>query len=77
MKFKISVLVTRPALPVPGTSLMLMPSFFARCLTAGVERALAEEFLEELLPGGEWVALSTTLVACWTASTGVSAAYTS
>ena len=65
MKFKMSVLVTRPCLPVPGTSLMLIPSFFAKCLTAGVERALAEEFLEELLSGGAELALfSTVLVAC-------------
>jgi len=39
MKFKMSVLVTRPAFPVPGTSLMLMPSFLARNLTAGEDKA--------------------------------------
>ena len=40
MKARMSVLVTLPFLPVPGTALMSMPSFLARCLTAGVDKAL-------------------------------------
>ena len=47
MKIWMSSLVTRPLFPVPGTRLMSMPDFFARCLTAGVDNAL--ELLLSLL----------------------------
>ena len=40
MKLRMSVLVTRPFLPVPGTVLISIPSVLARCLTAGVDKAL-------------------------------------
>ena len=40
MKLRMSPFVTRPFLPVPGTVLISIPSFLARCLTAGVDKAL-------------------------------------
>lgn len=40
IKLRRSPLVTRPFLPVPCTLLMSTPSFLARCLTAGVDKAL-------------------------------------
>ena len=43
IKLSKSDLVTRPFFPVPVTALMSIPSFFARCLTAGVDNALADE----------------------------------
>jgi len=40
MKLSTSPLVTLPFLPVPAIALISKACFFARCLTAGVERAL-------------------------------------
>ena len=40
IKLSMSPLVTRPFLPVPCTELISTPSFLARCLTAGVDKAL-------------------------------------
>ena len=40
MKARRSTLVTRPFLPVPCTWLISIPSFLAKCLTAGVDKAL-------------------------------------
>ena len=57
MKERISPLVTLPLLPVPGTELMSMPSFFAKCLTAGVDKLLPGS-----LPGGAVAALLMELV---------------
>ena len=57
MKLSTSSLVTRPPLPVEGTLLISMFSFLARCLTAGVDKAL--DWVEESeLPGGAVPTLS-------------------
>lgn len=80
IKLRMSVFVTRPFFPVPGTPLMSMPSFLAKCLTAGVDNALERPMAPgaPLLPGGAVETLSrTSLLACTSGASLVAALGTS